>query len=197
LASISTPQDDKILWQEFKLGDELAFSTLYQRNVRILYSYGKKLLPSDGNVEDLVQDLFIELWQSKSRLADVDSPKFYLFRALRHKIHKSMHSHFNSSQSWEFTDETDLPIALPTEFDIIEAESSLQQKNELESWLKTLPARQKEVLTLRYYQNFSYTEIAEILCIHEQSVRNLAQRAVLKLRRISIPSTLVAMMLLF
>jgi RNA polymerase sigma factor (sigma-70 family) len=197
LASVSTPLDDKILWQAFKRGDELAFATLYQRYVRVLYAYGKKLTAENGTIEDLVQDLFIELWQSRERLADAESPKFYLFRSLRRKIHKSALTSLSSGQSWELTDEGILPVALPKEFEIIEAEGSQKQKDELESWLKNLPPRQHEVLTLRYYQNFSYAEISEILSIHEQSVRNLAQRAVLKLRQLTLPTLLIGIFLLF
>ena len=197
MTSVSTVDDDKILWQAFKRGDEIAFTALYQRYVRVLYSYGKKLMVSDGTVEDLVQDLFIELWQTRTRLADVESPKFYLFRSLRRKIYKNVNHTMISGQNWEFTDEGVLPVALPKEFEIIEAENFQKQKEDLETWLKSLPPRQHEVLTLRYYQDFSYAEISEILSIHEQSVRNLAQRAVLKLRQLTIPALLTSLLLIF
>lgn len=197
MTSVSTPIEDKILWQAFKRGDEIAFTTLYQRYVRVLYSYGKKLMVSDETVEDLVQDLFIELWQTRARLADVESPKFYLFRSLRRKIFKNVNHTTISGQNWEFTDEGILPVALPKEFEIIEAENFQKQKDDLETWLKSLPPRQQEVLTLRYYQDFTYAEISEILSIHEQSVRNLAQRAVLKLRQLTIPTLLTSLLLIF
>ncbi len=197
MTSVSTPIEDKILWQAFKRGDEIAFTTLYQRYVRVLYSYGKKLMVSDGTVEDLVQDLFIELWQTRARLADVESPKFYLFRSLRRKIYKNVNHIALSGQNWEFADERVLPVALPKEFEIIEAENFQKQKDDLETWLKSLPPRQYEVLTLRYYQDFSYAEISELLSINEQSVRNLAQRAVLKLRQLTIPTLLISLLLIF
>lgn len=196
MISISTPKDDKLLWQEFLLGDEVAFTTLYQRHVRSLFSYGKKLLPQDDVIEDLIQELFIDLWQSRSRISEVESPRFYLFRALRRRIHKSALLP-GSSQNWETITEETLPVTYPLEFYIIEEEDIKKQSDHLSGWLKSLPVRQHEVLILRYYQNFSYAEISEMLSIHEQSVRNLIQRAVLKLRQLSLQSTIFIFVLTF
>lgn len=184
MASSLTDTDDRILWQRFRQGDEEAFSLLYQRYVRVLYSYGKKLVSDEAVIEDLVQDLFIDLWQSRSRLADAESPRFYLFRSLRRRIHKACNGHLN--QRWEQVDEDFLPVVLSKESEIIESEQFQQQKGELHAWLKSLPGRQYEVMMLRFYQDFSYAQISEMLTINEQSVRNLVQRAVSKLRQLTI-----------
>jgi RNA polymerase sigma factor (sigma-70 family) len=195
LASNSTINEDKLLWQAFLLGDELAFTALYQRHIKTLFSYGKKLLADDGAVEDLIQDLFIDLWQSRSRLSEVESPRFYLFRSLRRRIHKSLSPIQQRGQNWESVTEDTLPVSLPQEFLLIEEEGVQKQKNSLDFWLKSLPLRQHEVLILRYYQDFSYAEISEILTINEQSVRNLIQRGLLKLRQLSIHSILLLLFL--
>lgn len=184
MASPFTDTDDRILWQRFRQGDEEAFTLLYQRYVRVLYSYGKKLIPDEAVVEDLVQDLFIDLWQSHSRLADAESPRFYLFRSLRRRIHRNGNGRFN--EPWDLIDEEFHPVSLPKENEIIESEQTQKQKDELDAWLKSLPGRQYEVMMLRFYQDFSYSQISQILTINEQSVRNLVQRAVSKLRQLTI-----------
>ncbi|GGM95126.1 DNA-directed RNA polymerase sigma-70 factor [Dyadobacter beijingensis] len=194
LASSFTDTDDRVLWQRFRQGDEEAFTLLYQRYVRVLYSYGKKLVTEDMVVEDLVQDLFIDLWQSRTRLADAESPRFYLFRSLRRRIHKACNGRL--SERWEHIDEDFLPVTLPKESEIIESEQFQKQKDEIDAWLKSLPGRQYEVMILRFYQDFSYSEISEILTINEQSVRNLVQRAVCKLRQLTI-SLCISGLLLF
>lgn len=184
MASSFIDTDDKVLWQRFRQGDEEAFTLLYQRYVRVLYSYGKKLIGDEAVIEDLVQDLFIDLWQSRSRLADAESPRFYLFRSLRRRIHKASNGRIN--EPWEQIGEYFHPVTLPKETEIIESEQFQKQKDELNSWLKNLPGRQYEVLVLRFYQDFSYSQISEILAINEQSVRNLVQRAVSKLRQLTV-----------
>ncbi|MBE9461073.1 RNA polymerase sigma factor [Dyadobacter subterraneus] len=196
MTSTFTHSEDKVLWQAFKQGDEVAFTTLYHRYVHVLYGYGKKLISDEEAVQDMVQELFIDIWQSKSRLADVDSPKFYLFRALRRRIHKSVNGNHHS-QRWENIDEGIHPVDFPKEYEIIEEEDFQRQKDELNSWLKSLPVRQYEVLMLRYYQDFSYSEISEILSINEQSVRNLIQRAVLKLRHLTTSIIFAGIFLFF
>ena len=193
----STHTEDKVLWKAFKQGDENAFTILYQKYVRILYSYGKKLLTDEEAVEDMIQDLFIDLWQSREKLADVESPKFYLFRSLRRRIHKSQLGNHTVNQRWDFVDDRIHPVTLPKEYEIIEAENTQKQKDELNVWLKNLPVRQYEVLMLKFYQDFSYEEIAEILTINEQSVRNLLQRAVLKLRQLTICLLFTSLFLFF
>ena len=197
MGSTSNNNDDKALWQAFRLGDEIAYAILYRRYVGVLFAYGKKILPNEAAVEDLIQDLFIDLWQTRDRLSDVDAPKFYLFRSLRRRIHKSLQPENKLSQSWEFTDEDILPVTLPSEFYIIEEEDSQKQKDNLNSSLKSLPLRQYEVLMLRYYQDFTYSEISAILDIHEQSVRNLIQRAVSKLRQLTIHFVFLSLILPF
>ncbi|HWV32141.1 MAG TPA: sigma-70 family RNA polymerase sigma factor [Dyadobacter sp.] len=184
MASPFTDTDDRMLWQRFRQGDEEAFTLLYQRYVRVLYSYGKKLITDEAVVEDLIQDLFIDLWQSRSRLADAESPRFYLFRSLRRRIHRNCNGRFN--EPWDLIDEEFHPVSLPKESEIIESEQTQKQKDELDTWLKSLPGRQYEVMMLRFYQDFSYSQISQILTINEQSVRNLVQRAVSKLRQLTI-----------
>ncbi len=195
MESVST--NDQHIWRAFKGGDSIAFAQLYQNHVKVLYAYGFKLLSDRAVIEDIVQDIFIELWQKRENLADVDSPKFYLFRVLRRRVLKSMVKNSKLFTSIELNENLDLPVTFPKEFYIIEAESIQKQKLQLDQCLKNLPIRQYEVLVLRFYQDLSYSEISEMLSINEQSVRNLIQRGLLKLRQFSIQSLFTTGLVLF
>ncbi|MFC0184969.1 RNA polymerase sigma-70 factor, ECF subfamily [Pseudarcicella hirudinis] len=179
--------DDLSLWQAFKKGDEMAFTVLYQRYIRVLYAYGKKLLSDDELVEDTIQDLFTDLWRMRDKLGDARSVKFYLFRSLRRKIHKSLTPDYLFREDWENTDEKLLPTLPSFESVLTDSENSQWKTDQLENWLKSLPTRQYEALVLKYYQEFDYSEIGIILSINEQSARNLVQKALLSLRKIAIP----------
>ena len=187
--------DDLILWQAFKKGDEAAFTALYQRYVRVLYSYGKKILADDELVEDTIQDLFTDLWRMREKLGDAESVKFYLFRSLRRKIHLSQKPDYLFGEDWANTDEKLLPTFPSSETTLVENESTELQIKKLQNWLKTLPERQYEAVTLRFYQNFEYDEIGAILAINEQSARNLVQKAIINLRKIAVSIVLALMML--
>lgn len=182
----SENKDDGQLWSDLKRSDELAFAILYRRYVSVLYSYGRKIVRNDEIVEDAIQDLFIDLWQMRERLSDVESARFYLFRSLRRKIHREYIKKNLPSKQWINTDENDLPVTLSLEEDIIAAEIAQIEKSNIQDLLRQLPARQSEAIMLYYYEDFSFHQVAEILSINEQSARNLIQRGLIKLRRLAI-----------
>ncbi len=81
-------------------------------------------------------------------------------------------------------DHLQTPHTESAEHVMIRVEESVQQMKRLQQAIESLPFRQQEVIRLRFYDDFSWGEIAGILQINEQSVRNLVQRAVLKLRQV-------------
>lgn len=173
-----TPNTDVELWQAFKEGDKVAFGELYQRYVRVLYNYGYHFIANEELVQDAVQELFIDLWRLKATLADTTSVKFYLFRCLRRKIHLA------SGRKLADLADVDLYASLPSvEESIIQQEGTTLDLKKLQYHLTILPVRQYEVIRLRFFEESSWSDIATIMEIDEQSARNLLQRAVAKLRQ--------------
>ena len=172
---------DIVLWQAFKNGNREAFSELYQRYVRVLYNYGMHFILDEELVQDAVQELFIDIWRLRSTLADTTSVKFYLFRSLRRKIHLAMDRKSNYIRINDEDGDENLPSA---EEVLIQNESLTFDIKKLQHYLTILPPRQYEVIRLRFFEESSWTKIAHIMDIDEQSVRNLVQRAVNKLRQL-------------
>ena len=77
---------DLQLWIDFQAGSEMAYETIYREHVAMLYSFGLKLTNDKELIKDCIQDLFVELWKSKHRLAPVKSIKSYLFKSIRRKV---------------------------------------------------------------------------------------------------------------
>lgn len=177
--------DDLTLWQGLRQGDDNAFKLLYERYVRILISYGLKMQPHREVVEDAIQDLFVDLWRLRSRISPTDSVKFYLFRSLRRKLHKANHGEEVQLTQQAIGTQEWLIHELSVEQLIITTENDQLWAQRIQYWLDNLTPRQHEALLLRYYQDFSYTEIAELLAISEQSARNLVQKALHNLRQMS------------
>src|SRR5688572_17426542 len=80
-----SPQPDR-LWEAFRRGNRVAFGEIYSNYGAALLAYGSRITPDHKLVEDCLQDLFVELWKSKENLSSTTSIKFYLFKAIRHKI---------------------------------------------------------------------------------------------------------------
>src|SRR5688500_7450186 len=78
------------LWSDFLQGDRTSFEGIYKQYIKDLLNYGYKVTCDRRLIEDSVQDLFFELWQSRGSLSRTTSIKFYLFRALRYKIVRNL-----------------------------------------------------------------------------------------------------------
>ena len=178
--------EDYILWNSLRMGNATAFEELYRRYFQVLFSYGKSLLKDEDTVKDAIQDLFIDLWRTHKNLNQAQSVKFYLISSLRRKIHRSLQPDYFLRDDWENVNEGLLPIHQSVEIDFTEVEQECLKKEKVSSWLRQLPTRQNEALVLRYFHNFEYAEIAQILDVKEQTARNLVQKAIILLRKIAI-----------
>lgn len=179
--TMASPVQDHVLWKSYREGDKQALGTIVERYYRTLRRYGLKFMIDEATVEDCIQDLFLQLWQNRLQINDTCSVKHYLLKSLRNHILQFLRveKHFTHQ-------EPDWDNALPEEIDaetlLIREEVALFQLNELKRQLDTLPAREREALYLKYYENLSVTEIAETMNVNRQSVSNFLQKALTKLR---------------
>lgn len=173
---------DVQLWQAFKNGSRDAFTQIYDEYISDLLSYGYRVTSDRQLIRDSIQDLFLHLWQTRMNLADTDSIKFYLYRSLRNRIvrnsEKTLHETINTTELFE-----SIIGAVSVEEEIIAVEHYTEQILQVKRAIQQLPKRQQEVIQLRYYHDFSHDEIAAIMQINNQSVRNLLQRAMGELRQ--------------
>ncbi len=176
------PGEHNIIWERFKNGDLHALEEIYSAHVKSMIRYGRKITHNLDLIQDSIQDLFIELWKNRRNLSGTTHPEYYLFRALRNKLAKA-----HSRQS--FISESELRLASDSlqveyvELEIMAREVEAQTRNTLKHLLEQLPLRQQEVIHLRFYHNFPYEQIAELMGMNYQSVLNLMQRALKALRK--------------
>lgn len=171
---------DKLLWNRLREGDETALSALFHLYADSLYQYGYLICKDKETAEDCLQDLFFSLWKKRSQLATVEKVHTYLLTALRNRIRNS------------FRKKTDLPlneckeeqfgIQASTELDWIEGEQQSIHRRFIRQAVDTLPARMKQALYLRYFEQKEYTDIADIMDISKQVAVNMVHRATQKLR---------------
>ena len=80
---------DMEMWQAFKEGDRDAFDKLFRNYFPSLVQYGSRICADNHIVDDCIQDLFIELWQSRSATT-LQSVKAYLLKSLKYKLFKKV-----------------------------------------------------------------------------------------------------------
>jgi len=176
-------ESDLRIWQSFRKGDKAAFQKIYFSHYRLLYNYCRKYTNDTSSVEDIIQDLFITLLERKEYLSDTDNIRFYLFSSIRRKLFKTL-----NSKLFKVTDLFDnnnpafhLEQCVEPDYGNDDEENRFQKM--LVNSLNGLGERQKEIVYLRYYSSLNSKEIAEILGVSNQTVRNTLCTALVNIRK--------------
>ena len=172
----------KLIWDKMKSGDEKSLSDIFTLYYSDLYKYGIKIFDLPDLVKDSIQDVFMRTWETRDSIGDVQNPKAYLISSVRRKlfVNKETRSDEISDELLKKKGKQNFSFST-TEFIEIE-EISQQIRNSLVTAINNLPERQRELVFLRFYYNLKYLEIAKIMEVNEQTVRNMMQRTLTNLR---------------
>jgi RNA polymerase sigma-70 factor (ECF subfamily) len=174
---------DAQLWRAYKEGNPGAYAFMYSKYTPALYSYGWHIIRDQALIEDCLHDLFIHLYDNRQSLGHTDSIKYYLFRALRRRITDSLSRqgkhHEPSGTSAEYNFQV---IASPESVLIADQSRRLLHENLCRS-INTLPRRQREALYLLYFDELSYQEVADIMCLEVKTVYNQVRNALEGLKK--------------
>jgi RNA polymerase sigma factor (sigma-70 family) len=172
--------DDGLLWQRFRSGDPDAFDQLVQLHYQSLFRYGIRLDADDEYIKDCIQDIFVELWQRRQTVRETEFVKFYLLKSLRRRIFRGR---AKWGANWESLQENyQFEVEFSIESQLITTEAAHNQAHQLEVLMNQLSRRQKEVIFLKFYQNLTHEQIAEVMGVNRQSVYNVLHEALQKLR---------------
>ena len=186
--------EDSQLWDAFKQGNAQAYALIYERHVRLLFSYGSKISNDRDLVKDCIHDLFYYLWEHRKTLGPTLNISYYLFKSLRRsliaKLHKSAPAHESVTLDYHFK-------VIPSyEKELVENQRWEEERKKLASALDKLPGRQKEAIYLKYYHNLSFEEIASIMAVNRRSVYKLMDKALHHLQK-TLSSVLISLLCIF
>jgi RNA polymerase sigma factor (sigma-70 family) len=188
---------DVRLWKELVQGNDQALGQLMHCYFKALLHYGFKFVKDDALVKDCIQEVFIDLWNSRERVAEPAHVKAYLLVSLRRKITRSRRSvHIADGQFNAIDDDYVFSIEFSPEWRMIREETLARKAQKISEMLDALPARQREVIYLKYYQELSREEISAMLNITPQTVSNLLQMAYGQLRKRFSPSAISSLLAL-
>ena len=182
-AAVQTMTDEEVA-AAAQTGSQLAFSELANRYWKRLMAYARRLLPNTNEAEDLVQEALMKVYIN---LRSYDSARRFspwIYR-IAHNVFvdhiKTLHR-----RPLPFFDPEVLfphPIA-PDRSDTAADTAMIRQQ--LDRVISKLEPRYREVLTLRYFEDMSYSEIADILHVPVGTVSIRMKRGLAKLQT-SIP----------
>ena len=168
---------DSLLLSMLKDDDEAAYTEIYHRYKKKLFFHAYKKLNDQSQAEDVVQDLFIKLWQKRAIIATNSLPS-YLYTAIRNGVldiisHQSVQSAYIISLQ-EFLNRgeavTDHRVRMNMLKELIDKE------------IAKLPDKMREVFEMSRKMHLSHRQISDELGISEKTVKNQVNNALKILR---------------
>lgn len=170
-----------LLWNAFKKGDWDAYTSLYHSYYRLLNNYCYKFTKDVNLIEDAIHDLFTTLWTSRDNLGNPLSVKNYLYKSIRNILFRKIKTESRFFDLQE-NDES-IPFVVSYDHQLILGEEEKRLREIIQEVLHKLPARQQEIIYLRFYDGLSYEEIADIMCINVSSAYKLLYKALSNLQQ--------------
>lgn len=171
------PSDEAALLLQLKRGDENALDVIYRKYWEGLFFYSYHLLKDKHACEDVIQDLFVRLWENREQLDVRLSLKAYLYASCRYALYKLIKKEQVREDIFDAIYER---LHTETAYGNLEHKELVQQINVI---VNGLPPKCREVYELSRKENLSYKEIGERLGISVKTVENHINRALKELKQ--------------
>jgi RNA polymerase sigma-70 factor (ECF subfamily) len=165
-------------------GDRDAFGALYDRFATRLYSLALKMLADEAEAQDLLQEVFLSLWQKAPQFrADRGSAFAWMVSQVRNRAIDRLRSRRRRGELLDANAPDLEPTGSFTASSAQNAETS-ERAREVRSALGQLSDEQRQVLRLAYFEGLTQAEIAERLAEPLGTIKARAARGLLRLRSI-------------
>ncbi|MCR8669019.1 RNA polymerase sigma-70 factor [Aestuariibaculum sp. M13] len=168
-----------LILQGIRNKDEQVFKNLFDSHYNGLVAYANGFLFDKDASEDLVQEVFIYIWENASKMDVHTSLNSYLYTMVRNRC-------FNYLKSIKITDNFKLlefNIELFSEH-VVETASEDDKKiiyHQILKIIDSLPEKMQEIVRLKFIQNYTYLEIAEELGVSVNTVKTQLKRSKIKI----------------
>jgi RNA polymerase sigma-70 factor, ECF subfamily len=180
-AAMESRQADQASLARIARGDQTAFAALYDRHARLVYSLALRILQDGADAEDIVQEVFAQVWAQASRYdASRGAVAAWMLTLTRSRAIDKLRA--NRARPEAATEanaaETVIDSAVAQDLELLSAE----QVTRLQRALKDLPDAQRTALELAYYEGLTHVEVAARLGEPLGTVKTRIRQAVMKLR---------------
>jgi RNA polymerase sigma-70 factor (ECF subfamily) len=176
------------LVQEFRSGNKEAFGSLYEAYIKPIYNFVYYKTHHKETAEDLTGQVFLKAYKS----AGTYDPAKGLFSTWLYQIaRRTVIDHYRTSKpALNIDDVWDLGSGE----DVARDTETRLQLEKVKTYLKVLPAEQRDIVIMRLWQELSYAEIASVLGKSEASCKMMFSRTMQKLRAALPAATLVLLL---
>ncbi|MCG6915067.1 RNA polymerase sigma-70 factor [bacterium BMS3Abin03] len=156
--------------------DKTSFDQIYRQYWSKLYIYAFNVLKEKEICEDIIEEIFIDLWTKKDdiRISDLNS---YLYQSVKYQI-------FNHFRRSKYKNQLLLKLDLmSTQYQIDELYEKKELKAQIKRLISRLPKQRRLIFQMSRYDGFSNKEISENLNISLQTVKNQISKSLKFIRR--------------
>ena len=185
---MSYPPDDKFIIKKLKEGDVLSFDMVYEKYHKRIYYFALGYLKKKEDAEEVLQEVFFNLWKSREQIKEYYVFSHYLFRITFNAIHKTFRK--------QASDKKHISNVLK---DIVMEDDSTNIDVEYSSLIETtyriiekLPSKQRSIFQMSVNENLTNEEIAEKLQISKKTVDNHLSSARAFLKKSLIDGRLIS-----
>ncbi len=156
-----------LLLEQLKDGDMLAFDVIYKQYSSRLYGFVLQLIKQESDAEEIVQEVFVKIWESRKDINAYSSFDSYLFTIAYNNTISLLRKRVSEKKYLEYLKSIQ---QVSGSVDIIEEIHFKDVKSNFEKLVNQLTSRQKEVYNLSREEGLTHKEIAKKLGISQNTV---------------------------
>lgn len=165
-------------FQRLAEGDLSVFEAFFEAYKKRVFGVALKMLKSPTEAEDIVQEVFLSIWQSRERLDKVSDPEAYLFTI----THNAIYTHLRKASRNEQLLTAIIHQIAQRQHTTEDSIAAHETGKLISEAIQQLPPQQRIVYKLSKQEGLSYHEIAEHMHISQNTVRNHLSVAVKTIR---------------
>ena len=178
--SFSLDNNPRELLQQIAAGDQTAFRLIYSGLYRRLYQFALSLVKTRESAEEIVEDVFVRIWQQRDKITAIQNLQVYLYTATKNSSLNYLSRQAKASITEPF-DHIHVELGEPSQTpEQILITAEIQRK--IQKAVEALPPRCKMIFKLVREDGLRYREISEILNI---SVNTIDVQMAIAIKRIT------------
>lgn len=181
---------EEIIWQQIRQKDVVVFEDYYKKNYKEFFLAAYKYVKDSVIAEEVVNDVFVKIWQDAEKILIESSLKGYIYRAVINTSINAMNKHKKEIQQ-----KKELSQLAQETYELKEMELN-ELKVKLYKAIDDLPEQCKKVFMMSRFENMKQQEIADKLGISIKTVKNHITYALKKLSKSTGYSAMLLMILL-
>jgi RNA polymerase sigma-70 factor (ECF subfamily) len=187
----SQPYGEAELLQRLAIADEVAFSAVFREYYAVLCAFAQKIIQESADPEDLVNEVFLKLWNRRQVFEDFRHLKDFLYKSVRNACFDTIKGAVHSKERQAVFLGTQAGWETTADLEMIRIEVFKELYHEIDQ----LPEQCGKIIRMGYIEGLKNDEIARELGLSVQTVKNQKSRGVMLLKRRLPPEIFIILLL--